>query len=379
MGSGKISRGFPAWGWGFIGVAFGLVLVFLGYFLWTGKSPIRHSLPTFQATFTFPAAEGSPQASATPQLSLTVVLPGSSTRDTPQTNSTPVSAPPCTQIGQVWISPQDGMKMVCVPAGPFLMGSDPKRDPDALANEFPQHSVTLPAFWIDSTEVTNAMFTAFFQATAYRTDAEQGREAWVLDLDQQAWVPQPGAFWMQPHGQGSNILGLENYPVVQMSWNDAHAYCAWAGKQLPTEAQWEKAARGTDGRIFPWGDQPPTGDLLNLADRSLKVKWADSSIDDGHAYAAPVGSYPEGASPYGALDMAGNVWEWVADWYDEQYYTNSPLENPPGAFSGILRAVRGGGWAGDRVSARSADRDAYVPMKALEVYGFRCVSGAPQE
>ena len=224
-----------------------------------------------------------------------------------------------------------------VPAGQFIMGSD-------TYNEIMSAPVYLDAFWIDQTEVTNAMFAEFVSATHYRTDAEKSGTGYVYQASSDDAVKTSGANWQHPHGPASNIKGLDQYPVVQVSWNDAAAYCKWAGRRLPTEAEWEKAARGTDGRLYPWGNQDWAGNLANFMDRQLNPTY---SVDDGHAGIAPVGSYPDGASPYGALDMAGNVAEWVADWYADPYPQSdqtTTVVNPQGPASGKSRGMRGGAW-----------------------------------
>lgn len=190
------------------------------------------------------------------------------------------------------VSDKDGMTLLYVPAGEFTMGNN-----DGARDEQPIHTVYLDAYWIDQTEVTNAMFKRFVDATRYQTDAEKRGSGVALDLTKKLWSDTQGADWQHPRGPNSNLSGLDDHPVVQVSWNDATAYCQWAGGDLPTEAQWEKAARGTDGRIYPWGNQAPDKTRLN------------DNIEVGDT--TQVGNYPTGVSPYGALDMAGNVWEWV--------------------------------------------------------------------
>jgi serine/threonine-protein kinase len=273
----------------------------------------------------------------------------------------------------------DGMVQVYVPAGEFLVGwAGTGVQPD----ELPQHRVYLDAFWIDRTEVTNAMFRRFVAATGYTTTAEK-RGFGTVHVD---WMDRQGADWQHPTGPDSDLAGLDDHPVVQVSWEDATAYCTWAGRRLPTEAEWEKAARGTDGRIFPWGNTLPAGNQVNGADRRLRIGptdglvESDSRIDDGYAHTAPVGSYPDGASPYGALDMAGNVSEWVYDWWDITYYTHSPARNPTGPATGVTQSAywsgpvrdnRGGNFFRSGYDLRTTFRwpegaDAFYAL------GFRC-------
>jgi formylglycine-generating enzyme required for sulfatase activity len=237
------------------------------------------------------------------------------------------------------------MIMVYVPAGEFQMGStdadinavltkcsDCKRD--WYTDEQPQHAVRLDAFWIDRTEVTNAQYQKCVDAGACRV------------ADMPLYDPQ----------------GRPNHPVVEITWNDAQVYCRWAGARLPTEAEWAKAARGTAARTYPWGDDMPDCN---------KAQYRDCG-----GQTVPVGSRAAGASPYGALDMAGNAWEWVADWYGRGYYADSPANDPKGPESGEYRVLRGGSWYDGWYYIRGAIRDPYSPSDRHFNVGFRCV-GSP--
>jgi formylglycine-generating enzyme required for sulfatase activity len=260
---------------------------------------------TMEVTVVAPTATPTPSRLLPPTNTPRPELP----TDTPRP-PTPTSAPP------------EGM--VLVAAGEFIMGSPEGEGND---DEHPQHTVYLDAFYIGKYEVTNEQFAQFVDATDYSTDAEKAGWGWTGTG--KGCEPVEGANWLHPRGPGSSIEDRMDHPVVQVSWDDAKAYCDWKGVRLPTEAEWEKAARGTDGRKYPWGNQ-----------FDYKCNTSESGIAD----TTEVGSYPDGASPYGACDMAGNVWEWVADWYDADYYREAPDRNPEGPDSGVGRVLRGGSW-----------------------------------
>ncbi len=253
----------------------------------------------------------------------------------------------------------DGMQQVYVPSGEFQMGS-PESLAGAGVDEKPLHTVYLDAFWIDQTEVTNSMFGKFIDQTGYRTDAEKRGSGFVINPENGSWIEVPGADWRHPRGLKSSIKGLDFNPVIQVSWSDAQAYCKWAGKRLPTEAEWEKAARGTNRATYPWGEK-------------IDCQHANYSLC-GKGEPKRVGSYPFGASIYGALDLAGNVHEWVADHYVEDFYYNSPAENPIGPASGVGRVTRGGAWDSTAMGLRSAARRRVSYGYWFDDTGFRCVT-----
>ncbi|MCB0191790.1 MAG: SUMF1/EgtB/PvdO family nonheme iron enzyme [Anaerolineae bacterium] len=241
---------------------------------------------------------------------------------------------------------QDGKAMIFIPAGDFLMGSD-SADLEAGDDEKPQHLVYLDDFWIDAVETTNR---------AYQQCVADGG------------CTEPKI--------SNGIFNDETLPIVGIDWDQAVAYCAWAGARLPTEAEWEKAARGVDGRIYPWGNEFD-GSVLNYCDTQCVADWRDIHGDDGYRYTAPVGSYPTGASPYGVLDMSGNVWEWTADWYAADAYDHSVYRNPTGPETGLQKVIRGGSWYYPSKSLRVARRHKDVAASAYDNIGFRCaVSGS---
>jgi serine/threonine-protein kinase len=225
------------------------------------------------------------------------------------------------------------------------------------------HAVTLDEFWIDRYEVTNVQFAAFLNEEGNQTE---GGATW-LNLDgEDCLIEESG-------GVFQSRSGYADHPVIEVSWYGAAAYCEWAEARLPTEAEWEYAARGTEGRIYPWGDEFECS-RGNFDDETLLdddvVPGGEGC--DGYERTASVGSFPDGASWCGALDMAGNVWEWVADWYDADYYNRSPSEDPTGPSSGDYRVLHGGSWYSILDGVRSANRVKYNPDETLYNFGFRC-------
>lgn len=258
----------------------------------------------------------------------------------------------------------DGANMVFVPGGTFRMGSSDseidtamllcdkyrgvgKCKPSWFEDERPQHQVTLASFWIDQTEVTNDQ---------YESCVAEGS------------CDPAGCYDEFPINEAPK-------PVGCVTWFEAAAYCQWAGARLPTEAEWEYAARGPGGTIFPWGDTFDPA-RLNYCDFNCTYKWRDTSFNDGYSWTAPVGSYTSGVSWCGAQDMAGNVWEWVADWYDPFYYTVSPAQNPQGPAEGSDRGFRGGSAHFFPPYQRSARRGGIPPTHVYASGGFRCAADA---
>jgi formylglycine-generating enzyme required for sulfatase activity len=257
--------------------------------------------------------------------------------------------------------------MVLVPAGSFQMGS-----PDGAgdADEHPQHDVTLSAYCIDRTEVTVAAYGACVAAGACRAPPRT--------VHWSAYSPED----VKRYSRWCNPSDRPDHPINCVEWELATAYCTWRGRRLPTEAEWEYAARGDDGRVYPWGNDAPSPQRLDLcgsecaamAKRDLQEDWKATYGDDGWETTAPVGSYPEGASRFGVLDMAGNVWEWTSDWYGP--YAPAAQTNPQGATTGTSRVSRGGGWASRGTNrARSADRNWLDPKARDCDLGFRCAQG----
>jgi formylglycine-generating enzyme required for sulfatase activity len=303
--------------------------------------------------FAPPVASASlaPTKLVTPTASAAPPTPSPTVRlATPPVRPTP---PPAERGIDPWISPVDGMTLLPVPAGDFRMGTE-KSFVGSQPDELPQHKVQMGAFWIDQTEVTQGMYQACVDDGACSPVSDDITAA--LGADPQL-------------------------PAAGVTWFQASQYCAWAGRSLPTEAQWEKSARGTDGRLYPWGwvGAPKSGSSLrlNFCDASCPYAYKDSTLDDGFPGAAPVGQFPAGESPFGALDVAGNVWEWVADWYQSDAYQADRGADPQGPDSGLWKGIRGGSWLepsweGSVLPDRTANRGYLDPNSFRVDLGFRC-------
>ncbi len=225
---------------------------------------------------------------------------------------------------------QIGIELVTIPAGEFLYGEAKERK-------------YLPAYQLAKTPVTVAQFAAFVEATRYHTTAEAQGTGWAKRKADPVWDEVNGADWRHPRGPTSSVGGKDSHPVTQVSWDDAQAFCRWAGLRLPTEQEWEKGARGIDGREYPWGNAVPDSSRCNF----------DKVVGD----TAPVTCYPAGASPYGLLDMAGNIYEWCEDWFDSKHE---------------YRVLRGGSWDDYSSIVRSAFRGRDRPVSRYDLDGFRC-------
>ena len=277
--------------------------------------------------------------------------PNEEPESTPETTPTETASSfvlpvPEGTLGDVWGRPSDGMPMIYVAGEIFYMGGY-ENDPDVTPAELPQHEVELNSFWIDRTEVSNAQYKLCVEIGAckeslYANDATDTED---------------------------------DYPVVGVAWQDAVDYCTWIGGRLPTEAEWEYAAKGKEGFLFPWGNEF-NGNLVNSCDANCSESWADSNFDDGFRESAPVDSYPDGASWVGALNMAGNVWEWVGDWCGE--YSSDAQINPDGPENGRCKIIRGGAWAsppdGIRTTYRIVGSSEITPQTRHPNIGFRCIA-----
>jgi len=283
------------------------------------------------------------------------IVPASPTRIyTASTDALVPMITPTLGIGVTQVNPKDGMVMVYVPSGEFLMGSTDeyillleRECPECFfADEQPQHKIYLDTYWLYQTEVTNNMYAQCVASGVCQElvlKSSYTRSSYYDDVD------------------------YADYPVIHVDWDQANVYCSSAGGRLPSEAEWEKAARGTSGRpYYPWGEQALDCSLANYYG---KRAGNDFCVGDTNA----VGSYPKGASVYGALDMAGNVWEWVMDWYSNNYYSGIPSNNPPGPNNGDVRVVRGGSWDDSDRYLRTSHRNWGSPDYMYDNVGFRCV------
>ncbi len=248
------------------------------------------------------------------------------------------TATPKLDIGST-MTGNDGMTLLYVPAGEFTMGSETGKD-----EEKPIHTIYLDGFWIDQTEVTNRQYALCVTAG-------------------QCISPNETDSSLRSIYYGNSEF--DDYPVIYVNWNMAKTYCEWAGRRLPTEAEWEKAARGMDERTYPWGE--------DISCNEANYDPKDSCFGD----TTIAGNFTSGESPYGVYDMAGNVWEWVSDWYSETYYQDSPLSNPLGPDSGQYRVLRGGSFDSSTSGVRTTNRYRYEPTYTLLSIGFRCASSPP--
>lgn len=252
---------------------------------------------------------------------------------------------------------------ITIPAGDCWIGSDPAQDELADAAEFPQHRLYLPTYQIARVPVTVAQFATFVQATGYRTTAAEQGTSWGINAT--GWFEIKGATWQRPKGQDEETIAKANHPVTHVSWHDAVAFCRWAGVRLPSEVEWEKAARGADQRLFPWGNEPPDAQRCNYA----------LTIGD----TTPVGSYPLGASPYGLLDMAGNVREWTSTLWgpyadlSAYAYPYNPADGRENAAAPaeICRVMHQGSFGSTVQNVRCAARHGNPPTHRDSVSGFR--------
>ena len=276
-----------------------------------------------------------PFASKTPTATLTSIPTNTSTlisRPTLSSRPTKTLTEPL-GVGSWRMRGIDIMVEMYIPAGEFIMGSS-----SGDADETPVHSVWLNGYWIDKTEVTNLQYGMCVTAGACS-------------------LPQQTDSLTRSNYFHNNFY--QDYPVIYVTWNDAHDYCDWVGGYLPTEAEWEKAARGMNGNKFPWGNSNPTTNLANF-----NYNLGDTSM---------VASYPDGASPYGVLDMAGNVYEWVYDYYSDDYYSSSPVKNPFGPSNGDMHVLKGASFNTPAYKIRSSYRAKFTPTTTGNDDGFRCI------
>ena len=288
-------------------------------------------------------ATSTPTVTSTPTLTAT---PLATATPSPTPTRDPHSPPGNPALGDWWIRSTDKMRQLYVPADTFWMGTLPNT-PNANKDERPQHEVNLSAFWLDETEVTATQFSIFLNVAG--NQREHGVEWINLEHSSSAITEDEGLFFAKP--------GMDDKPAALVSWYGANAYCQWAGGQLPTEAQWEYAARGSQLSTYPWGSTPPTCDLAQFRVCPDGVQAVGSKSPDGDSW-------------LGAIDMGGNTWEWTADWYGA--YETAVSTNPTGPSIGSTRVLRGGSWGGDSWMTRTAYRYYAIPTYRSVFHGFRC-------
>lgn len=270
------------------------------------------------------------------------------------------------------VTPIADGRLVHIPGGVFRMGDDYSLYTDVR----PAHDVKVDDFYLEATEVTNRQFAQFVEATAYETDAETRGWSYTFNTALGIWEECEGASWRHPNGP--HTVCEPDLPVVHVTWHDATAYATWAGRRLPTEAEWECAARGGfRDRIYPWGNEEPVGGAYHANFWQGEFPQEDTGEDGTRGLATP-GAFPP--NERGLVDMAGNVWEWCGDWYDASYYLEGAYDNPDGPASGEMRVQRGGSFLsssnhepGYRVALRSKRR----PSLSFSDVGFRCASDEP--
>lgn len=265
---------------------------------------------------------------------------------------------PSIAVLDIELNSKDQAEMVFIPAGEFTMGSDPEKDSYFWGAEGPSHQVYLDGYWIYRYEVTNKMYQDCVSAGA---------------------CPRPEQTKSRTRPDYFSNPDYADYPVIYVNYTAALSYCRWVGGRLPTEAEWERAARGdADTRLFPWGYDPANEVQANFCDQACPENDRTSGVDDGYRETAPIGSYPDGISPYGLYDTAGNVWEWVLDNFSPTYYQISPEKNPLGVQSSKYRVIRGGGWSNPSSGVRIVQRTGVRPDISLDTLGFRCMVEAEQ-
>jgi serine/threonine-protein kinase len=318
-----------------LAIVIGTILVFLGLL-------IENLLSNKNRTASFPSTlPGITQTEIFSEDDLETTSPTPTNTavplDTPVSTDSPTpTVEPTLGSDSIFIREKDEMTMVYVPKGNFIMGSKDGED-----DEIPIHQVDLDPYWIDKYEVSNAQYAECVEAGACAS---------------------PRSFSSNKHTSYYGNPAYDNYPVIYVDWYQAQDYCAWAGGRLPTEAEWEKAARGTAGRTYPWGNGNPNCNLANY-----RISDNNYCVEDTRS----VESYEDGASPYGALNMAGNVWEWVGDRYGN--YLVGAVRNPTGPTDGIWQIIRGGCWEHSGSTIRGANRGYEKPVNSYYNLGFRCV------